>query len=226
VESGASLLASFGNYVMRFEGVQPSLDEFAAIVDRLPRLDQSSLPSFPSFMPSQGLISNSERYVLGPATLERFAPQVTPSLAAFHMGAEAQTARYRGKQGSMTLALFSYPTPQIARLRTDEFQKLPSLVARRSGPLVAVVIQPSDADDAERLLALVRYQATITWNEATKPRASDDVAGLLLGIFGLTGVIALLGMGAGLVVAGIFIFRRRSAKYGEQGVIVLHLSDR
>ena len=40
--------------------------------------------------------------------------------------------------------------------RVLEFQKLPDAVAKRSGPLVAVVLAPKDPDYAENLLSQVR----------------------------------------------------------------------
>ncbi len=57
------------------------------------------------------------------------------------------------------MAIFNYPTPQIAMQQVPDFEKLPGAMAKRSGPLVAVVLSPADPDFAERLLAQVRYQA-------------------------------------------------------------------
>ena len=82
------------------------------------------------------------------------------------MGAEAEIARFRSKGGELDLVIFSYPTPQIARRqRVAEFEKLAGVMAKRAGPLVAVVPFRDSPDQAERLLARVNYQATITWDE-------------------------------------------------------------
>ena len=118
------------------------------------------LPALASDLPQDGLIPNSERYILGPVSLARFEPRIAPSLAAFHLGAEAQLGRYRTPKGDLTLAIFSYPTPNIARERQEEFLKVPGTIAKRSGPLVGVIVQPPDPDAAERVLAGVQYAAT------------------------------------------------------------------
>ena len=44
--------------------------------------------------------------------------------------------------------------------KEGDFRGIPGgNIVKRSGPLVAVVLNPPDADAAERLLALVKYQA-------------------------------------------------------------------
>ena len=83
---------------------------------------------------------NSERYILGPDGLAKFAPGIPPSVAAFHLGAEAQVAAFRAPAGEIRLAIFDYPTPQMAIQQYDGFAKLPGMMAKRSGPLVAVVL--------------------------------------------------------------------------------------
>ena len=41
------------------------------------------------------------------------------------------------------MLIFNYPTPNIARQQLAEFEKLSGAVAKRSGPMVAVVLSPS-----------------------------------------------------------------------------------
>src|SRR5204862_8100015 len=126
------------------------------LFQQLPKLDKSPLPALVGYMPSEGMTPNSERYVVGPVTLEAFYPQISSSLAAFHYGSEAEIATF----GALKMAIFSYPTPNIARDRLVEFEKAPGALAKRSGPLVAVILSPADANAAERLLSQVRDQAT------------------------------------------------------------------
>jgi hypothetical protein len=118
------------------------------------------------------MVANSERCVTGPAEPAKFNSGIPPSTAGFHMGAEAQLARFRAAGGELGLAIFSYPTPQIARERLVDFQRISGAMAKRAGPLVAVILSPASPDDAERLLAKVRYEPAITWNERvpTAPR--------------------------------------------------------
>ncbi len=55
--------------------------------------------------------------------------------------------------GGMALTIFEYPTPNMGRERHEAFLKLPGAIAKRAGPMVAVVTPPVDADAAERVLA-------------------------------------------------------------------------
>src|SRR5260370_4583406 len=157
VESPDTLMALLGNYVVQAKGPKPTEFQLKQLYFNLPRVDQSSLPVLREYVPAKGLIPNSERYVSGPVSLQKFEPRISPSLAAFSMGAEAQLARYRTPTGEMSLAVFAYPTPQIARMKLDDFLKVPGTVAKRTGHMVAVVLNPPTPDDAERLLAQIKY---------------------------------------------------------------------
>src|SRR6266446_8899473 len=117
VETPGSLMLAHGNYVLLFKGYKPNVGEIDALYQTLPSLDQSSLPALSGYLPEDHLVANSERYVTGPVGLERFDPGVPPASAAFHLGAEAQLGVFRAAGGEMGLAIFSYPTPQIARER-------------------------------------------------------------------------------------------------------------
>src|SRR5208337_1976052 len=133
-------------YLLSFAGYKPSKEELDALFGSLHNVDLTVLPVLPSYLPSDGLVPNSERYILGPATLQKFAPGIPPSLAAFHFGAEAHMGSFRNAKGDAPVIVFNYPTPKIAMQRAIEFQKLSGAVAKRSGPLVAVVLEPRDPD--------------------------------------------------------------------------------
>ena len=55
-------------------------------------------------------------------SLAQFEPRVSPDLAGFDKGAEAQLARYKMPSGEAQVLLLSYPTPQIAGERFREFE--------------------------------------------------------------------------------------------------------
>ena len=65
---------AYGNYVLSIEGFRPGTDTFNQILIALPKLDLSALPSLPGFLPRDGIVAGSERYLIGPATLEKFEP--------------------------------------------------------------------------------------------------------------------------------------------------------
>jgi hypothetical protein len=225
VETSQGLLLAHGNYLFSFQGYKPTTVELAPIFDALRDVDPTQLPTLPGFFPSQGLLANSERYVLGPAGLEKFHPGIPPSVAAFHLGAEAQIGVFGSPKGNVTLALFAYPTPQIAMQKVGDFQKLAGAMAKRSGPLVAVVLSPPDPDAAERLLAQVRYQAQIILDERV-PKPNDNAGIMLTNIFVLTGILLVFCIIAGLFVGGF----RTALLHGRKGraadpMILLHLEE-
>ena len=220
VANAADEVVSIGNYLFLFKGYKPNAEELNHVAGTAPKYSQSLRPTLAKYMPA-GMEANSERYVTGPESLAKFFPQVPPSTAAFHFNAEAQVAHY----GKATLALFSYPTMEMARDRVAHFQEIRGLVTKRTGPLVVVVMSPS-ADDAERLLAKVKYQADVTLPEHV-PTPKDNPANLFLNIIILCGILAGFCVVSGLMVGGLRILLRRSGASGDgDAMISLHLSGR
>jgi hypothetical protein len=226
VETPTAALVAFHNYLFRFDGRKPQAAEMGPMLGVLPRLDQSALPSLPGFLPSESLVPGSTRYVTGPASLEAFEPRIQPAMAAFHLGTEAQLAKYKIQGGELAIAIFSFPTPDFARDRGTEISKLPGAMVKRSGPLLAVILSPSDKDAAERLLARVNYQATISWSQYV-PTRRDNIGNLVLGIISLAGILIVFCLVAGIAFGGLRIFLRRYFKRWafDEPMITLHLSD-
>ena len=223
VETPDSLLLVHGNYLFSFAGYKPSKEELDGLTSALRNLDVTVLPVLPGYLPSDDLVSNSERYILGPAGLQKFAPGIPPSVAAFHLGAEAQTGVFHNSKGDTPMVIFSYPTPQIAMQRIPEFQKLPGVVAKRSGPLVALALSPPDPDYAERLLSQVRYQAEVTRDEYV-PSRRDNIGDLVINAFVLIGILLAFALVSGFALGGYRALRRHS-RHGEEAdaMITLHL---
>lgn len=226
VETGDSAMLAHGNYVLLFQGHKPTVAEINHLFQTLPKLDQSPLPTLSGYLPENKLVPNSERYVMGPVGLEKFNPGIPPSTAAFHVGAEGQLGSFQTLKGEMKLAIFSYPTPQIARERLVDFQRISGAVAKRTGPLVAVILAPTSPDDAERLLAQVRYEPNITWDERV-PTRRDNIGDLVINAFELIAILLAFCLVAGLAYGGIRSLRGRSGPAGgAEAVISLHLMDR
>jgi len=225
-ETPDTLLLAHGNYLLSFAGYGPSQPELDAVAAGLTNVDTTVLPSLPGYLPSDNLVPNSERYIIGPEGLQKFDPGIPPSVAAFHMGAEAQLGVFHSMKGLITLAIFDYPTNQMAIQQIVEFEKLPGAMAKRSGPLVAVTLAPADPDAAERLLAQVRYQAVLTQDEYV-PLRRDNIGNLVINAFILIAILAAFCIVSGLVVGGFWAARRRS-RYGVEaaGMIVLNLEGR
>ncbi len=218
-------VVAVGNYLFVFKGYKPKADELNHLVGTAPHYGQSPLPTLPRYVPD-GAEPNSERYIIGPDSLAKFAPQISPSTAAFHFNAEGELAKFGQPGKETTLVIFTYPTMEMARDRLPHFQQIPGALAKRSGPLVAVALNPASPDDAERLLSKVKYQAEVTLPEHV-PTLKDNPANLFLNIFYLCLVLAGFCLLSGLVVGGFRVLLRRSGASGDgDNMISLHLSGR
>lgn len=225
VEWSDGVFLAFGNYIFRFEGRKPSEEELVGMLLILPMLEQSPLPTFPEFFPATGLVPGSTRFVIGPASLQEFEPRIPPSTAGFHFGVEAQLAKFRSPKGDIDLGVFSYPTPHIARERLAEFRMLPNAVVRRSGPLLAVVLDSPDPDEAQRLVSLVNYRATIVWDEFTAAREPTIVDIVLTAFMFIGGLLVLAILFGGVFGGAKFLWWRRSGAERDP-MILLHIDDK
>jgi hypothetical protein len=212
VTTSDGLIFAYGNYVFQFTGAVPPAADLQPIYAQVPKLEQSPLPALMSFLPAAGLIPNSERYVLGPVSLDRFEPRIAPSIAAFHLSAEGQLGKYKSPKGQLSLAIFDYPTPSLARERLLEFQKIPGAMVKRAGPLVAITIDPPDLDSAERLLAQVKYETNLTWSTKVPVNEVKGFARTLLNIFVLAGIILGMCLVAGVAFGGFKILARKMGR--------------
>ena len=215
-----------GNYVLIFENHHPTSAELGILRGSLPRLEEGPLPSLPRYLPKSGMAAASERYIVGPVGLAKFYPAVAPAAAAFHLGAEAQVAAFDTPSGPLQLAIFSYPTNEIARDRVAQFQKIPGAMTKRAGPLVALILAPGDPNAAERLLAQVRYQAAVTEGHRF-PTPKDNVGAFMVNLFQLIGVLLVFCGLSGLAVGGLRMILRRGGANGDgDRMISLHIDKR
>lgn len=196
-----TLLIQLGNYLVEMVGDAPVDEHVELMLAFFPKIRVTVDPPVLSYAPNQETGDGSERYILGPVALERLAPEIAPSTAGFHFGAEAHYAEYSTPAGPTRMLLFSYPTPQMAREQVALFRETSNLVAKRSGPLIAAVVEPPSADEAQRLLAKVRYEAEVTL-DYKEPVRHDDPYLLLIDIAMLVGILVALCLVGGLLMAG------------------------
>jgi hypothetical protein len=185
----------------------------------LPAPGARNLPSLPLYLPKPGYIPNTAKYVVGPLGLESIRAPILANQVEFDRGAELAQGQYNSGQGTATLTLISYPTPQIAgeRLRAieaahppaQEGSTAPLFLTKRSGPLVAIVTGAISQREAKSLLASVNYDAEVTWNQRTGLSPRDNVGGLLVGVILLTAIILALALVAGVAFGGIRIIAKR-----------------
>jgi hypothetical protein len=220
-----SLLLAHGNYLLSFAGYQPPKEDVDAVRGALVQVDGTVLPPLASYLPVDGLVPNSERYILGPVSLQKVYPVVPPSVAAFHFGTEGQSGVFHNPKGDMTAIIFNYPTNQIAQQRVPEFEKLPGAIVKRSGPLVVVTVAPPDPDFAEHVLGQVRYQAAITVSEYV-PTKHDNIGYIVLSAFLLIGILVAFALVSG-VAWGTWKTVVRRGRKGEDpdALTTLHLRN-
>jgi hypothetical protein len=229
-ETANEQYVAVGNYLFVLHGFKPTQEELGHLYLTAPRYGHAPLPTLPRYLPA-GAIANSERYILGPDSLARFAPAIPVATAAFHFSSEAMLADYASsdqKAGhkKTTVVVFNFPGMDMAQKQYPQFEAIPDAVAKRSGPLVAVALHAASPDEAERLLAQVKYQAEITI-PAPAPSLKDNPANLFLNIMILCGILIAFCLVSGLVFGGIRYMWRRSgnARDGDE-MITLHLSER
>jgi hypothetical protein len=221
-----------GNYVVSCSGNCPK--DFPKLAGAaLPGLSQAAIPTLSGYLPTKGLIPHSERYIVGPVGLRENAPEIPESAVGFQFGTEGAVARYRTPRGDQILAIFSYPTPQMARQQTPPLEAIPNAVVKRTGPLIAVVLPPAGqagtkSDAAEELLSLVNYGGSVAWNQPMpliiRPQT---MAQILVAIFMLAGVVIGFCVISGLAFALIRIIARKFGYSDAEGTMTtLHLGGK
>ena len=220
-----------GNYLITCSGKCPK--DLAALAEALPRLLHLPLSVLSGYLPAKGKVANSDRYIMGPVGLHADLPQISESAVALQFGAEGAVARYRLAKGELTLAIFSYPTLEMARQQAPAYEKTPGLVVKRSGALVALVApamagKTVDAADARKLLDQINYQASFSWNEplpiVVKPQTA---AQMILGIFMLAGVVLGFCLASGLAFGLIRVIARKFGyESADESLTTLSLSGK
>jgi len=215
------------NYVVTFEGGVPTKAAVDSVLKALPNKRDSALPAIFTFLPHQGLVPESARYVLGPESLKAFAPELASANPGFNQGVEAQVADYKIGNDSkpIPLAIFYYPAPEMARLHVVDFKLVPSTHVKRSGVLLAVVSAAATDTQADTILSRVEYEAKITWNETPPPSPIKPLYQLLVNIMYLSILLSTLCLLAGLIYAAMRIYRRRYGTLeGDEAMTTLHLT--
>ncbi len=178
----------------------------------------ANLPTLPTYLPKQSYVTNSAKYVLGPAGLQEIEAPLPANLVDFSRDAEVALGRYDSSAGAATMMLIAYPTPQIAadRLRAieaahpnTEGTTLDQFLSKRTGPIVAIVSGKIPSGEAKSLLASVNYDAQVTWNEPTSTSKKDNIGNLIIQNFLLIAIIFGFAIILGLVFGGFRLLMKR-----------------
>jgi hypothetical protein len=200
------------------------LRELAAALPR-PGGNAGNLPSFIQFLPRNGYVANTQKYVMGEIALNALAAPVSADLVDFGASSEVTLAHYSTTSGEAILTLISYPTPQLAgghRLKINASHQLPEVQSgdsaivcangfcdKRTGPIVAIVTGGVSDSDAKSLLGMVNYEASVTWNTPSEQGQVRDLYKLILNIVVLCGILAGLAIVAGVAFGGIRVLVKK-----------------
>ena len=214
-----------------------SAGELRELASKLPATTGSAdnLPNLPQYLPRQDAVANSAKYILGPQALLATRAPLNAEQVDFDHDPEILLQQYSSKDGPLTLSVINYPTPQIAGERLRALQAAqtnpPSLLVRRSGPLLAIVTGAIGSSDAQRLLNSVNYEAEVTWSQATSLSKRDNIGNLIIAVFTLIGIILLISIIFGVFFGGLRVIVKRLFpdkvfdRPEEMEIIQLHLGN-
>jgi len=178
------------------------------------------LPSLWEHLPQDNIVPRSDRYILGPQTLNQLFPGNLGDSLGFQDGAEAEIAHYRLNGQNAELLIADFPTPQLAQQQFALLQKKfnvngsnpgagSPLYAKRTITLLAIVAGAPSEADAGNLLSAVHSGTELTWNEPTfqfkEPRIEVMIVGSIIG----SGVICLFAVIAGISFGGLRLIVKR-----------------
>lgn len=205
------------------------------------RADRRPYPPIAEFLPKEGLVPGSERYVLGPLALSRVFPPAAANpadWAGFGSSAEAMVGRYKlpgkGPDGEGVLLLILYPTQQLAADRYTAMGKSfalnvdsslakgrTAMFATRSSALIALLSGVESRETAAKFLGQIHYASLVTWDAPTHDVTDPSISTIVVGAIVDTGAIMLLVMAASLGFGGF----RLLAKFIAPGKIFDRTAD-
>ncbi len=224
-------LVLIGNLVVEVTGKElpkngAALKALVAAVT--PHAESGLLPTIGDRIPTKGFIDRTDKYVLGPSTLNQVFPLVDGDWLGFSQGAEAETAKYRVNGHELNLVIADFPTPQTAAKKLAELQKqfnvneskgvnesnaagnAKPLYARRAMTLVAIVSGAATKKEADAILDQLESGTQITWNEPTFQFKEPGIGMMIVGAIMGTGVICLFAIIAGLAFGGVRLVVKRA----------------
>jgi hypothetical protein len=214
-----------GNLVLDIHGanVTGRAADLKALVAAVGRHAQDGqFPVLWEHLPQKNVIEGTDRYILGPRTLDELFPGGLGDSIGFSTGAEAELAHYRVGGHDATLLIVDFPTPQLAQDRLADVEKKfnvngsnpgsnsPALFATRSLTLLAIVAGPSSQTEASTVLDQVQSGTVLTWNEPAFQFKEPTIENMIVGAIVGTGVICLFSIIAGLAFGGIRLVVKRT----------------
>lgn len=199
--------------------VQPQLRALVAAVE--PKAHDGALPMLGQYLPQKNIVERTDRYILGPQTLNQLFPVGIGDSLGFQSHAEAELAHYHLAGHDAVLLVADFPTDQLATRQLAQLQKYfnvnganqaggsPVLFAKRSATLLAIVSGASSQAEANTLLDQIQLETDRSWNEPTfqfkEPRIEMMIVGSIIG----AGTICMFALIAGISFGGLRIVVKR-----------------
>jgi hypothetical protein len=185
------------------------------------KAEQGPLPSLTEHLPSKGFVDRSDKYVLGPVTLNEVFPVSADDWLGFSHGAEAEVAKYKVNGRDMALLIADFPTPQVAQKRLNDLQQVyhfnpknpdansTPLFAKRSITLLAIVSGAKTQAEADELLSQIASASEVTWNEPTFQFKEPSIGAMIVGSIVGAGVLCMFAVVAGIAFGGFRLVVKR-----------------
>jgi hypothetical protein len=189
-----------------------TMAELRDLVKALPKQQgpASQPPSLPLYLPHK-VRNSTSRFAVGARGYTSAGSPLPAELLDFSLSPEVIVSKLPAIDGSATVTLLQYPTPAIAIQQLKRFeawgktqsQSAPpntrnTILARRSGPLVAVVTGDIANAEAFELIGKINYEADVNWTEPTYQHPKDNIGGIVY-----TSVLLAIIIFAATVVVGI-----------------------
>src|SRR5271156_406069 len=215
------LVGNLGLDIRGRELIKDASDLNALVSAVSPKAQQGPLPTLTEHLPTKGFIDRSDRYILGPVTLDQFFPVSQKDWLGFSTGAEAEVARYHVDGRELNLLIADFPTPQTAQKKLNELQQDYHVNAadadqngspvfgKRSITLLAIVFGARTQAEADKLLDQVQSGAEVTWNEPTFQFKEPPITTMIVGAIIGTGVICCFALISGIAFGGFRIVVKR-----------------
>lgn len=223
-----------GEYYLRLVREAGPVDR-AALLDLGRLLDNqlsprhSEIPVLMQHLPSDGLVTGTERFVAGPLALARFGDFQDPTdvFLLSSEAVEAAVAEYRSGDTVSPLVIVEYHTPQLAAAAYQQvrryMQSLPEAerarrLLKREGNYLIEVLNVQDPSAMQRIVDQIDYAPSIHWLKKDsfenlslfQPAPEISLLDFYLTAFGFIGVSLLIAFTGGVLLGmGFFLWRRR-----------------
>jgi hypothetical protein len=175
-------------------------------------------PKLALYLPEK--VRENVKYVAGPLALDKLDAPIKATQINYSLSPEVVIGKLQSVDGVGTVALIQYPTPKIAQVQLKELEgwgkslkpiegNLNEFAAKRSGPIIAVVMGDIADTTAKTLLSNINYDAEITWSEPTFNSAKDNIGNLVYNDIILSLMIVAFMFVVGIAFGGFRIFMKR-----------------